>query len=431
MVTKFIELARSKIGCGYVLGSQGEVMTPERLEQLIKWAGDRSKYISETKDARKWYGKQCFDCSGLIVWLLQQLGFLSLNEDYVADDIFRKLCIPIEKKDLEPGDLCFVKNSTGYIDHVGIFTSPGKVLHARGTNYGVVETDLFSSFNVFGRLKYFCTEAELMVEKVKDFQRRYNLTVDGKIGPETKGKAQEVKELIDYIIAYKKPAPKYTYRIDGDTHIIEVEPLNVRHVWLRGADSKPAKELAKTYKNFINCMFFENKYDTIYRLLIQDGQVLSPFMDYDKQTEKGTMIIYKNGKAEVKTIGKINFDTLDIPNIHLAYQGFNLDYEANGSESLRLSMRKEGWGQDNDYIYEHVCMRGASAYNYKTGKINFVMKKTNAAGIRTAVRAAGCKDKDNNTFGIGHDSGDSNALVLNGQVIYGSNRNLVSILVFE
>jgi len=271
---------------------------------------------------------------------------------------------------------------------------------------------------------------EVRIVDVKDFQRAFGLTVDGIIGPQTKAKAKEVKELIDYILAYQKQ--KYTYTIKGDgTRVIEVDPLNLRHVWLRNSDSKPASELAKIYPNFINAMFFDGATCTVYRLLIQDGQVLSEIKSYDQWPDKGTFIVYKDGRVEVRTIGRDNFNTLDVPNIHLAFQGFNLDYEANGSTNLKESMRKEGWGQSNDYIYNRVCNRGAIGYNYKTGKVVIVKKKTDASGIRLAIREAGCKTINNDTCGIGLDSGDSDALVLDGKVILGTSRKQVSILTFD
>lgn len=264
---------------------------------------------------------------------------------------------------------------------------------------------------------------------VKDFQLAFGLTVDGKIGPQTKGKAKEVKELIDYILAYQKS--KYTYTIKGDgTRIVELNPLVLHHVWLRGSDSKPASELTKLYPNFVNAMFFDGPTYSVFRLLIQDGQVLSEIKSYDQWPDKGTFIIYKDGRVEVRTIGRDNFSSLNVPNIHLAFQGFNLDYEANGSTNLKDSMRAEGWGQSNDYIYSTVCWRGAIGYNYKTGKAVIVKKKTDAPGIRLAIREAGCKTKSNDTCGIGLDSGDSDALVLDGKVILGTSRDQVSILTF-
>ena len=123
-----------------------------------------------------------FDCSGLIVWALQKLG--SVNGDYFARDLYANLCVPISKNELKSGDLCFEKKDT--ITHVGIYDN-GKVIHARGTNYGVVETELYDSFNVFGRLKGGSTMdwEQKAVEFVKAFQKKFGLVTDGKAGEKT------------------------------------------------------------------------------------------------------------------------------------------------------------------------------------------------------------------------------------------------------
>jgi len=49
---------------------------------------------------------------------------------------------------------------------------------------------LFSSYSIFEKEK----------TMVIDFQKRYGLIVDGIIGPQTRGKATEVKSVIDYIL---------------------------------------------------------------------------------------------------------------------------------------------------------------------------------------------------------------------------------------
>jgi len=41
-----------------------------------------------------------------------------------------------------------------------VYIGNGRVIHARGTAYGVVETELFASFTVFGRLKVFPSKQE-------------------------------------------------------------------------------------------------------------------------------------------------------------------------------------------------------------------------------------------------------------------------------
>lgn len=154
MKKKFLELIRSKLGCGYVYGSQGEVMTKGLLNTLVNRFG-RSHYYFDGYSAEKWLGKQCFDCSGLIVWALQQLGLI--RTDLTADSLYH-ICDPVEKGKLEPGNLVFYQNESGYKTHVGVYMGNGKVIHARGTAYGVVETELFASFTAFGRLKVFSPE---------------------------------------------------------------------------------------------------------------------------------------------------------------------------------------------------------------------------------------------------------------------------------
>lgn len=156
MKKKFLELIRSKLGCGYVYGAQGEILTKVLLGTLINRFG-RSNYYFGGYSAEKWLGKECFDCSGLIVWALQQLGLLTT--DLTADGLYR-ICEPISRAALEPGDLVFYQNSNGYKTHVGVYMGNGKVIHARGTAYGVVETEMFSSFTAFGRLKAFPPKQE-------------------------------------------------------------------------------------------------------------------------------------------------------------------------------------------------------------------------------------------------------------------------------
>jgi cell wall-associated NlpC family hydrolase len=156
MKKKFLELIRSKLGCGYVYGAQGEILTKVLLDTLINRFG-RSNYYFGGYSAEKWLGKECFDCSGLIVWALQQLGLLTT--DLTADGLYR-ICEPISREALEPGDLVFYQNSNGYKTHVGVYMGNGKVIHARGTAYGVVETEMFSSFTAFGRLKVFPPKQE-------------------------------------------------------------------------------------------------------------------------------------------------------------------------------------------------------------------------------------------------------------------------------
>lgn len=167
MVKEFLDLAESKIGSGYVYGSQGETMTQERLNVLIKQQGISHYHLADGTKAEKWIGKQCFDCSGLVLWTLQQLGFVKAGQDYTASMMYSSLCEPITKDKLVPGDLVFIKNTAGSIVHVGIYAGNSKTIEAYGTAKGVVQGDA-SRFNLYGRMKTFKAEIEKPVDALRD-----------------------------------------------------------------------------------------------------------------------------------------------------------------------------------------------------------------------------------------------------------------------
>jgi cell wall-associated NlpC family hydrolase len=151
---EFISIVNSKIGSGYVYGGQNSTpLTREALNELIKIYGKTHFYFSNYS-AERWLGKEYYDCSGIIVYALRKIGLIPMNFDYTSNDIYVKLCRKIPKSELKAGDLCFQKTNSGII-HVGIYMGNDRVTHARGTYYGVVNTTLFSSFNLFGRLRFF------------------------------------------------------------------------------------------------------------------------------------------------------------------------------------------------------------------------------------------------------------------------------------
>ncbi len=176
-----LEMCLPKVGCGYVWGAQGEILTRDVLNRLIRLHG-RQKYYFSGYSAEKWFGKQVFDCSGLIVWAANKLGIF--QADYTAAGLYN-LCQPIQSPSV--GDLCFNKNLT----HVGIYAGNGRYLHAKGTKDGVVITDKYT-FVKFGRLKGGASVATDWNAKNKEFvkyvQRMIGLTgsdIDGLAGAKT------------------------------------------------------------------------------------------------------------------------------------------------------------------------------------------------------------------------------------------------------
>lgn len=180
MIEKFLEIARSKIGCGYVYGSQGQIMTAILLNSLIKIFGiSHYEFLDSAGkvNANKWIGKQAFDCSGFVVWILQQIGVLKANQDYTAAGLYSSLCEPVTKDQLVPGDLVFIRPTSGTINHVGIYSGNGKTIEAIGTRKGVVQGDV-SRFNVYGRLKAFKAEIEKPDSKEMTFEQALEIVVE-------------------------------------------------------------------------------------------------------------------------------------------------------------------------------------------------------------------------------------------------------------
>jgi cell wall-associated NlpC family hydrolase len=205
----FTELIKAKVGCGYAWGTQGEILTATKLAELRRIHGP-SKYDFEENgikvSANKWLGKQCFDCSGLIVWALKKLGFIT--QDYTAAGLYG-LCDSVDHP--QPGDLCF--NVT--LGHVGVYAGGGQYVHSKGTNWGVVMTDKYN-FVKFGRLKSEEVKSgmndywsEKAVDFVKYFQKEAGLVMDGKAGTKTLSRAKELLENEDGSKSIKEAWKKF------------------------------------------------------------------------------------------------------------------------------------------------------------------------------------------------------------------------------
>jgi cell wall-associated NlpC family hydrolase len=107
-----VQLARSRIGAPYVWGATGP---------------------------------DAFDCSGLVLWVYQQLG---LQVPRTAQQQFQ-WAVAIEPSQLQPGDLVFYENtypSPDRITHVGIYIGGGVVVMATNTGDYVREVPLSDAY---------------------------------------------------------------------------------------------------------------------------------------------------------------------------------------------------------------------------------------------------------------------------------------------
>ncbi len=98
--------------------------------QVYDWAGTRYQYSGRTKKG--------VDCSGFVTEMYKNTYCVNLTGG--SRDIWT--CVkPIEKEELQEGDLLFFKIRKGQISHVGVYLGNNKFAHA-SVNSGVTISDM-------------------------------------------------------------------------------------------------------------------------------------------------------------------------------------------------------------------------------------------------------------------------------------------------
>ena len=149
-----VEFLKSRVGCGYVLGTYGQICTQELLE---KRAADdpengASYYLG---NCARWIGKLVTDCSGLIEWFLLKQGVT--NCDSYSGGMYKQWCTE-RSTDMsimvhQPGVVVFKRNSNG-VYHMGIYVGRDRVIEAKGAMHGVVVSQ-FSADPAWNAWGYF------------------------------------------------------------------------------------------------------------------------------------------------------------------------------------------------------------------------------------------------------------------------------------
>ena len=123
IVNEVIDLAVEREGMEYTWGGKGEIITKERLEELIGYYGE-SYYPLEKKD---YIGKQGFDCSGLTYWTYKtvtnvNIGYSTTEQKEVLKNH------KVQMKNIQPGDLIFTTR------HVVMYIGRGKIINSSSRN---------------------------------------------------------------------------------------------------------------------------------------------------------------------------------------------------------------------------------------------------------------------------------------------------------
>ena len=130
--TDFITWLKYHVGDMYVWGADGEMITGmDSPEQWIHKKETSVENANRAIDFMKAAAKNplyAFDCGGLIVAFLLERGYI--ESDMSSRGLYR-ICEPIDREDLEAGDLVFRHNGER-IHHVGVFVGNNMVIESKG-----------------------------------------------------------------------------------------------------------------------------------------------------------------------------------------------------------------------------------------------------------------------------------------------------------
>lgn len=121
------------------IGYEDEVLSDKRalvIKEAEKYLGIPYVYGGSTPAG--------FDCSGFAQYVYKQLGYSIMR---VAHDQFIYSGKPVERKDLQPGDLVFF-GTDGYAGHVGIYAGNGQMIHAPSTGKNIMYTSIETNYYV-------------------------------------------------------------------------------------------------------------------------------------------------------------------------------------------------------------------------------------------------------------------------------------------
>ena len=184
---------------GYIWGTRGQVWTQA--------SQNRATRDMTVRYGKKWVGKRVADCSGLFVWAFKELG----GSIYHGSNTMWKKYTTVKgtltgNMTIRPGTAVFTVGDDGVRGHVGLYIGNDICIEAKGTQYGVVTSQL-SRWDEWGELKYKGGDDWLDVE--------YDLPADTiTIAPRTLRKGNrgtDVEELQRTLNA----DPRYPTKVDG------------------------------------------------------------------------------------------------------------------------------------------------------------------------------------------------------------------------
>lgn len=128
-----INHCKRKLGTPYVYGAKGEALTQAVLDRLTRENPGTfsAAYIAK---ARKFLGRRCTDCSGLISWYTEIMRGSYNYHDTAA-----------ERSPISELDESMVGWALWKPGHIGVYIGDGWCIEAKGINYGTIESRVSST----------------------------------------------------------------------------------------------------------------------------------------------------------------------------------------------------------------------------------------------------------------------------------------------
>ena len=135
--SQVIQWAKSKIGCGYVWGATGQILTPNELKKLKRLHPDK---IDENV-VKQWMNKEVYDCAGFVYSAFKTVG-IELNTGATLIWNGKKRFKSSGKIGTLPTDkVCILfqqdKSDSSKMSHTGIYILNGEFIHSGGSKIGV------------------------------------------------------------------------------------------------------------------------------------------------------------------------------------------------------------------------------------------------------------------------------------------------------
>ena len=129
---------------GYIWGMRGQTWTQA--------SQNRATRDMTVRYGQKWVGRRVADCSGLFVWAFRELG----GDIYHGSNTMWKKYTTVKgtltgDMTIRPGTAVFTVGDDGVRGHVGLYIGNDICIEAKGTQYGVVTSQL-SRWDEWGEL---------------------------------------------------------------------------------------------------------------------------------------------------------------------------------------------------------------------------------------------------------------------------------------